>query len=40
FVARIPPGDPNRFIDRPGVEKIVTDLHELREYLQESIRSS
>jgi HAD superfamily hydrolase (TIGR01549 family) len=40
FVARIPPGDPNRFIDRPGVEKIVSDLHELRDYLRESIRSS
>ena len=40
FVARIPPGDPNRFIGRPGVEGIVENLHELREYLRESICSS
>ena len=40
FVARIPPGDPNRFVGRPGVEKIVENLHELREYLRESVCSS
>ncbi len=40
FVARIPPGDPNRFVGRPGVEKIVANLHELREYLQGSVCSS
>ncbi|BBL68654.1 HAD family hydrolase [Methanoculleus chikugoensis] len=40
FVARIPPGDPNRFTDRPGVEGIVENLHELREYLRENICSS
>ncbi|WP_292520358.1 HAD family hydrolase [Methanoculleus sp.] len=40
FVARIPPGDPNRFVGRPGVERIVENLHQLREYLRESICSS
>ncbi len=40
FVARIPPGDPNRFVGRPGVEGIVANLHELREYLRESVCSS
>lgn len=40
FVARIPPGDPNRFIGRPGVEGIVENLHELLEYLREGICSS
>ncbi|KLK87745.1 haloacid dehalogenase [Methanoculleus sediminis] len=40
FVARIPPGDPNRFIGRPGVEGIVENLHELREYLRGSVCSS
>ncbi len=40
FVARIPPGDPNRFVGRPGVEKIVANLHELREYLRGDICSS
>ncbi|WP_292366048.1 MULTISPECIES: HAD family hydrolase [unclassified Methanoculleus] len=40
FVARIPPGDPNRFVDRPGVEGIVENLHELREYLRGNICSS
>ena len=40
FVARIPPGDPNRFVGRPGVEGIVENLHELREYLRGNICSS
>ncbi|WP_214019518.1 HAD family hydrolase [Methanoculleus sp.] len=40
FVARIPPGDPNRFAGRRGVETIVQNLHDLREYLRESICSS
>jgi HAD superfamily hydrolase (TIGR01549 family) len=40
FVARIPPGDPDRFFGRPGVEGIVENLHELREYLRETICSS
>jgi len=40
FVARIRPGDPNRFIGRPGVEAIVENLHELREYLRGNICSS
>jgi len=40
FVARIPPGDPDRFVGRPGVEGIVANLHELREYLRESVCSS
>jgi len=40
FVARIPPGDPNRFVGRPGVEKIVANLHELQEYLRGSVCSS
>ncbi len=40
FVARIPPGDPNRFAGRPGVEGIVENLHELREHLRESVCSS
>ncbi|MCM2466075.1 HAD family hydrolase [Methanoculleus oceani] len=40
FVARIPPGDPNRFAGRPGVEGIVENLHELREYLRENVCSS
>ncbi|KUL01161.1 MAG: HAD-superfamily hydrolase, subfamily IA, variant 1 [Methanomicrobiales archaeon 53_19] len=40
FVARIPPGDPNRFVDRPGVEGIVENLHQLREYLRGNICSS
>ncbi|MDD2473126.1 MULTISPECIES: HAD family hydrolase [unclassified Methanoculleus] len=40
FVARVGPGDPNRFTDRPGVERIVANLHELREYLRGSICSS
>ena len=40
FVARIRPGDENRFLGRPGVEGIVANLHELRGYLRESICSS
>lgn len=40
FVARIRPGDPNRFSGRPGVEAIVDNLHELREYLRGSVCSS
>lgn len=40
FVARISPGDPDRFAGRPGVEGIVENLHELREYLRETICSS
>lgn len=40
FVARVAPGDPNRFVGRPGVEHIVENLHELREYLRESVCSS
>ena len=40
FVARIPPDDPDRFIGRPGMEKIVANLHELREYLRESVCTS
>ncbi|MDV2482603.1 HAD family hydrolase [Methanoculleus sp. Wushi-C6] len=40
FVARIPPGDPDRFAGRPGVEGVVANLHQLREYLRESICSS
>lgn len=40
FVARIRPGDPNRFSGRPGVERIVGNLHELREYLRENLCSS
>ena len=40
FVARIRPGDSNRFSGRPGVEGIVDNLHELREYLRGSVCSS
>lgn len=40
FIARIPPGDPDRFAGRPGVEGIVENLHELREYLRGSVCSS
>jgi len=40
FVARIRPGDPDRFAGRPGVEGIVENLHELREYLRGSVCSS
>jgi beta-phosphoglucomutase len=40
FVARVRPGDTNRFAGRPGVEEIVENLHELREYLRESVCSS
>jgi len=40
FVARVRPGDTNRFLGRPGVEEIVENLHDLREYLRESICSS
>jgi len=40
FVARIPPGDPDRFAGRPEVEGIVENLHDLREYLRETICSS
>ncbi|HOI57315.1 MULTISPECIES: HAD hydrolase-like protein [unclassified Methanoculleus] len=40
FVARIPPGDPDRFAGRPGVERIVANLHDLREYLRGSVCSS
>ncbi|WP_333582510.1 HAD family hydrolase [Methanoculleus bourgensis] len=40
FVARVRPGDTNRFAGRPGVEEIVENLHELRGYLRESICSS
>ena len=39
-VARIPPGDPDRFAGRPGVERIVANLHDLREYLRGSVCSS
>jgi len=37
FIARIKPGDPNRFIGLPGVEQIVADLFELREIIAEEI---
>ncbi|HQE11056.1 MAG TPA: HAD hydrolase-like protein, partial [Bacillota bacterium] len=40
FVARIRPGDTNRFAGRPGVEAIVEDLHELRDYLRGRVCSS
>jgi HAD superfamily hydrolase (TIGR01549 family) len=40
FVARIPPGDPDRFAGRPEVEGIVENLHDLREYLRKIICSS
>ncbi|MEG3055280.1 MAG: hypothetical protein RQM90_03790 [Methanoculleus sp.] len=40
FVARIRPGDPDRFAGRPGVEGIVENLHELRGYLRGSVCSS
>ena len=40
FVARIRPGDPDRFAGRPGVEEIVENLHELRGYLRGSVCSS
>ena len=40
FVARVRPGDPNRFAGRPGVEEIVENLHELEGYLRESVCSS
>ncbi len=40
FVARIRPGDPDRFSGRPGVEAIVENLHQLGDYLRESICSS
>jgi beta-phosphoglucomutase len=35
FIARIKPGDPNRFIALPGVEHVVSDLFELREVIAE-----
>jgi HAD superfamily hydrolase (TIGR01549 family) len=40
FVARVRPGDTNRFAGRPGVEEIVENLHDLREYLRGSVCSS
>jgi HAD superfamily hydrolase (TIGR01549 family) len=40
FVARIRPGDPNRVLGRLGVEVIVENLHQLREYLRGSVCSS
>ena len=40
FVARIRPGDTNRFAGRTGVEAIVEDLHELRDYLRGRVCSS
>jgi len=40
FVARIRPGDPNRFAGRPGVEAVVENLHQLRDYLRGRLRSS
>ncbi len=40
FVARIRPGDTDRFAGRPGVEAVVEDLHELRDYLRGRLRSS
>lgn len=33
FIARVAEGDSNRFEDLPGVEMIVSDLHELGDYL-------
>jgi len=35
FIARVMPGDENRFEGLPGVEAIVRDLHEAREYMEE-----
>jgi beta-phosphoglucomutase len=40
FIARIKPGDPNRFAGRPGVEHVVENLHQLGEYLQRAVCSS
>jgi beta-phosphoglucomutase len=40
FVARVRPGDTNRFLGRPRVEGIVENLHDLREYLRGSVCSS
>ena len=33
FIARVAPGDQDRFSGKPGVERIVSDLHEIREVL-------
>jgi phosphoglycolate phosphatase-like HAD superfamily hydrolase len=40
FIARIKPGDPNRFAGRTGVEHVVENLHQLGEYLQRAVCSS
>jgi beta-phosphoglucomutase len=40
FVARIKPGDPDRFAGRAGVELIVDNLHQLDEHLQGEVCSS
>lgn len=37
FVARVKPGDPDRFSGRSGVEAVVGNLHELRSYIRDDI---
>lgn len=34
FIARIKPGDPNRFEDLPCIESTIPDLHNLKKYLE------
>ncbi|MDN7023952.1 HAD family hydrolase [Methanoculleus sp. FWC-SCC1] len=40
FVARVKPGDPDRFSGRPGVEAVVGNLHELQSYIRDELCSS
>jgi beta-phosphoglucomutase len=40
FIARVKPGDPDRFSGRPGVETVVSNLHELRSYIRDELCSS
>ncbi len=40
FIARVKPGDPDRFSGRPGVEAVVSNLHELLSYIRDELCSS
>lgn len=37
FIARVAPGDTDRFFGKPGVERIVSDLHEIRELFSSNL---
>ena len=37
FIARVAPGDQDRFSGKPGVERIVSDLHEIREFVSPNL---